>query len=53
MVIVVMFLLIAILFGVGFASNWLWFVAVFFFIFWFVGVALGRGTSQRHRFYRW
>ncbi len=53
MVILVMFLLVGLLFGFGFALNWLWYVAVFFFLFWLIGVAFGRGSSGRHRFYRW
>ena len=49
-----LFLLIALLFGVGFVLNWLWFVAVFFLAFWLIGVAFGRrNNGGRHRFYRW
>lgn len=53
MLILLMFLVIAFCFGLGFALNWLWFVAVFFLIFWLIGVAFGRGSAGRHRFYRW
>ena len=54
MVILLMFVLVALLFGVGFALNWLWFVAVFFLLFWLIGVAFGRRESAgRHRFYHW
>lgn len=54
MIIFVVFLVVALFFGLGFALNWLWFVAVFFLLFWFIGVAIGRGESAgRYRFYRW
>jgi len=47
-------LLVAIFFGLGFALNWLWFIAVFFLLFWLIGVAFGRGVNAgQHRFYRW
>jgi hypothetical protein len=53
-IILLMFLVIALVFGFGFALNWLWFVAVFFLIFWLVGIAFGRREPiGRHRFYRW
>jgi hypothetical protein len=53
-----MFILLALLFvllvfGVGFAIHILWFVAIAFFVVWLLGLALGRGSSGRHRFYRW
>jgi hypothetical protein len=49
-----LFVIFAILFGLGFAVSWLWYVAVFYFIFWMIGVAIGRGQSAgRYRFYRW
>lgn len=33
-------------FGLGFAIHVLWFVAIFFFIFWLVGFAFGRGRRS-------
>jgi hypothetical protein len=52
--IVALFLIVALLFGLGFAFNWLWYVAVIYFAFWLVGVAIGRGqTAGQYRFYRW
>jgi hypothetical protein len=54
MMIVALFLIFALLFGFGFAANWLWFLAVFYLVFWVIGVAMGRGESAgRYRFYRW
>ena len=48
------FLLVALIFGLGFALNWLWFVAMFFLLFWGTGVVIGRFENPgRHRFYRW
>ena len=53
MLILVMFLVIALFFGFGFAFAWLWYLAAFFLIFWLIGIALGRGSAGRHRFYYW
>ncbi len=47
-------LLVLLLAGLGFALHFLWILALFFFVFWLAGVALGRGESAgNHRFYRW
>ena len=49
-----MLLLVLLLAGLGFALHFLWILALFFFVFWLAGVALGRGESAgNHRFYRW
>ena len=54
MLILLLFLAIIIVAGVGFAIHVFWFVALVFFVFWLVGFALGRGErSGRHNFYRW
>ena len=54
MIILVAFLLILLFAGLGFALHFLWIVAVVFFLFWLVGVAIGRGEQAgHHRFYRW
>ena len=54
MLIVLALLLVLLFFGLGFAVHLLWIAAVIFFVFWLVGVGLGRGESAgRHRFYRW
>ena len=54
MVILLVFLLILLFAGLGFALHFLWIVAVVFLIFWVVGLALGRGESAgSHRFYKW
>jgi len=54
-VLIVLLLLIVILFaGLGFAAHLLWIAAIVFFLFWIVGVAIGRGASAGKRgFYRW
>lgn len=47
-------IIVLLLFGLGFAAHLIWIAAVIFFIFWLVGLAIGRGESSgRHRFYRW
>jgi hypothetical protein len=52
--ILLVFLLVLLFAGLGFALHFLWIVAVVFFVFWLVGLALGRGASAgNHRFYRW
>jgi hypothetical protein len=54
MLILLVFLFILLVAGLGFAVHLLWIVAVIFFCFWLVGFALGRGgNAGRHRFYRW
>jgi hypothetical protein len=54
MVLLLAFLVVLLLFGLGFAVHLLWIAAVVFFVFWLVGFALGRGESAgSHRFYRW
>ena len=54
MIILLALLLVVIFAGLGFALHVLWIVAVVLFVFWFIGLALGRGESAgNHRFYRW
>ena len=54
MLILLLFVVVLLVFGFGFVAHVLWFAAVFFFIFWLVGLMLGRGNrSGRHNFYRW
>ena len=54
MIILVLLVLILLVAGLGFVAHLLWFAAVVFFVFWLVGLALGRGErAGRHRFYRW
>lgn len=54
MLILLIFLLVAIFFGLGFALHALWIVAAVLFIAWIIGLALGRGErAGRHHFYRW
>ncbi len=54
MVILLVFLLVLLFAGLGFALHFLWIAAVVFFVFWLVGLAFGRGESSgSHRFYRW
>jgi type IV secretory pathway TrbD component len=53
-VLLLAFLVVLLLFGLGFAVHLLWIAAVVFFVLWLVGFALGRGESAgSHRFYRW
>ena len=53
-VLLLAFLVVLALFGLGFAVHLLWIAAVVFLILWLVGFALGRGESAgSHRFYRW
>jgi hypothetical protein len=52
--ILILFIAVVLLFGLGFAIHILWVAAGLFFIFWIIGFALGRGEGAgRHRFYRW
>jgi hypothetical protein len=54
MVILLVLLLVLIFAGAGFALHVLWVVAVVFFAFWLIGVALGRGErAGNHKFYKW
>jgi hypothetical protein len=54
MVLVLLFLVVLLFAGAGFAFHLLWVAAVIFAIFWLIGAALGRGEAAgRHRFYRW
>ena len=53
MLILLLFILVLLVFGFGFAAHVLWIAAVIFFVFWLVGLLLGRGSSGRHNFYRW
>ena len=54
MAILLLLLLVLILAGAGFALHVLWIIAVVFFVFWLIGVALGRGESAgSHKFYKW
>jgi len=54
MLIVLILLFVLLFAGLGFTLHFLWFVAIVFFIMWFIGLALGRGErSGRHHFYRW
>ena len=39
-------LLVLLLAGLGFALHFLWILALFFFVFWLAGVALGRGERR-------
>jgi hypothetical protein len=52
MIILLVLLLVLLFFGLGFAAPLLWIVAGIFFV-WIIGVAVGRGSSERHHFYRW
>jgi hypothetical protein len=48
------FLLVLLLFGLGFALHFLWIVAVILLVLWVIGIAVGRGESAgSRRFYRW
>ncbi len=54
MILLVAFLVVALVAGLGFALHLLWFIAAVCLVLWIVGVAIGRGESAgRHRFYRW
>jgi hypothetical protein len=54
MLLVLAFLIVILLAGLGFAVHLLWWVAVAAFVLWIIGFALGRGeTAGRHHFYRW
>jgi hypothetical protein len=54
MLLLVLFLLVLLVAGLGFAVHLLWIAAVIFLVLWLIGFALGRGESAgRHRFYWW
>ena len=53
MIILLLLLLVLLFFGLGFAAPLLWIVAAIVFLVWIIGVAVGRGSSERHHFYRW
>ncbi len=54
MVILIAFLLVLLIAGLGFALHFLWIAAAILFLLWLVGFAVGRGESAgTHRFYRW
>lgn len=54
MVLLLTLLVVAVLFGIGFAVHVLWWIAIAALVLWLVGFFLGRGESAgRHGFYRW
>ena len=53
MIILLVLLFVLLFFGLGFAAPLLWIVAAIVFFVWIVGLALGRGSTGRHHFYRW
>jgi hypothetical protein len=54
MVLLLAFLIVLLLAGVGIAIHFLWIIAALFLVLWFVGFAVGRGEGAgRHHFYRW
>ena len=53
MIILLVLLFVLLIFGLGFAAPLLWIVAAIVFFVWIIGLALGRGSSGRHHFYRW
>ena len=54
MLLLLAFLVVVLVAGLGFALHLLWVVAVVLFVLWLIGFALGRGESAgHHRFYRW
>ncbi len=54
MIILLALLIVLLFFGLGFALHLLWIAAAVFFVFWLVGLAIGRGeTAGSRRFYRW
>jgi len=44
------FLLVAVLFGLGFAVNFLWFVALIALAFWIIGFVV---SGPERRWYHW
>lgn len=54
MVLLLALLVVAVLFGIGFAIHLLWWIAVAALVLWLIGFFLGRGENAgRHGFYRW
>jgi hypothetical protein len=54
MVIVFALLVVLLFFGLGFTLHLLWIIAIVLFVFWLIGLAVGRGErAGRQRFYRW
>lgn len=54
MLILLVLFLVLLFAGIGFAAHLVWIAAVVLFVFWIVGLALGRGAGAgRHGFYRW
>ena len=54
MVLVLAFLLVLLVAGLGFAVHLLWIAAAVLLVLWLVGAAIGRGESAGSRhFYRW
>jgi uncharacterized membrane protein YccF (DUF307 family) len=53
MIILLLLLFVLLFFGLGFLTHLFWIVATIVFFVWIVGVVVGRGSSERHHFYRW
>jgi hypothetical protein len=54
MVILLVFLIVLLMAGLGFALHFLWIVAGVLLVVWLIGAVLGRGENAgRHGFYRW
>jgi hypothetical protein len=54
MVILLLFLIVLVVAGLGFALHVLWILAGVLLVLWLVGMVLGRGEGAgRHGFYRW
>lgn len=54
MIILLAFLIVLLVAGLGFALHFLWVVAIVMFFLWLIGFAVGRGEGAgRHGFYRW
>ena len=54
MLILLVFLIVLLVAGLGFALHFLWTLAAVLLILWLVGFAVGRGEGAgRHGFYRW
>jgi len=54
MVLLLAFLVVLLLGGLGFALHFLWILALIALVLWVIGAAIGRGESAgANRFYRW
>jgi hypothetical protein len=54
MVILLLFLIVLLTAGLGFALHVLWIVAGVLLVLWLVGMIVGRGEAAgKHGFYRW